>query len=399
MVSPRTHKRGGFTLIEMLVVIAIIVILLSLTLTVVGRIWRKVEDARATFEINKMQEGLQQFKSAFGRYPPARLLLCESAGQWNAALGAGDVKLQRLAQESIEFLQGAFPGIELLNPAITHDWTGRTQLAATPATAGQVSGAVQGPYLLEGQEVLVFMLGGMRIGPVNPAAADPLAGRSGPLGWNSNKQRPCACPPLVTTTRIGPFMEFDEARRIQYQVLNPTGQQGNSVATAGVGGLGGPGGLSSGGWFPVYLDPYGTPYAYYRGYPSGPGVNNYRYENAPYVNVGGGNHYFLLDCARLMRDANTKATTALTTSATADPVVFVPYWKSLTPPLAVATQMTTAAGSASFYKPDTFQIISAGRDGVFGLGGRYDPQNPQMFLVSTYDFDNLTNFTEGQLKP
>jgi prepilin-type N-terminal cleavage/methylation domain-containing protein len=57
-------------------------------------------------------------------------------------------------------------------------------------------------------------------------------------------------------------------------------------------------------------------------------------------------------------------------------------------------------GSASSpWKPDGFQIISAGPDNTFGTGGAYDEQNAGGLLTGgrTAERDNITNFSKGKL--
>lgn len=124
-----------------------------------------------------------------------------------------------------------------------------------------------------------------------------------------------------------------------------------------------------------YADPYGTPYAYFLARDTS--FNNYYNDCSSLV----GNH-------------------------------FVPYFTSATgtgPSLVI-----------KYHRPDKFQLISAGRDRLFGIGGHYDPSNPQMSQWNPAalpfadvgrpgnssspdrvqdDYDNITNFTEGKLVP
>ncbi len=138
------------------------------------------------------------------------------------------------------------------------------------------------------------------------------------------------------------------------------------------------------GWNPAkhlwggYADPYGTPYAYFLARDTS--FNNYSNDCPSLV----GNH-------------------------------FVPYF-------------TTATGTGpnlviKYHRADKFQLISAGRDRLFGIGGQYDPSNPQnsqwqlnVPAVLPFadvgrpgnpsspdrvqdDYDNITNFTEGKMVP
>jgi len=58
-------------------------------------------------------------------------------------------------------------------------------------------------------------------------------------------------------------------------------------------------------------------------------------------------------------------------------------------------------GNTVEYKLNSFQIISPGRDGLYGLGGVYDPDNPDTDLTGTRidERDNITNFSSGVLAP
>src|SRR5262249_44723906 len=148
----------------------------SLTLSVVTRVWRSMEETATQIEINHLAIACEQFKAKFGRYPPARILLCESAADYRRVLtfptGPG---LTNIAEESLEFLAAVFPGIELNDPAVSHDWAGRAQ---HPVVNGNFSGLVPGGgkehYFLEGEECLAYFLGGMRFSNDPNNVFDPL---------------------------------------------------------------------------------------------------------------------------------------------------------------------------------------------------------------------------------
>lgn len=350
----RAPRRTGFTLVELLVVIAIIIILMALALVVVTRIWNKVDESRVTTEIASMAEKFQVFKKEFGRYPPSRLILCENGAAYTALISGGN----QLAVESVEFLTAIFPGINLQAPVaprgfngtsspqtgIGHDWAGR--FGVNGFFSGVVPpGAMTQTYVLEGEEILVYFLGGMRYGDLT---GQPNANSRTPArGFNSNKSLPCAMPPINgNSQRLGPFFEFQEDR-IVYSSFNPPSRRWNAVPTGSA-----PGGI---GYFPVYLDRFDTPYAYFA---ARPGTQN---------NYNGG------DCANLMGG------------------LFMPYYQSQT---TVGPSQVTV-----FHKSDTFQIISAGRDQLFGTGGRYDRNNPEAGLTSAADFDNITNISGGPIVP
>ncbi|HEY8900776.1 MAG TPA: type II secretion system protein GspG [Chthoniobacterales bacterium] len=66
---PPSTSRGAFTLIEILVVIAIIAILASLILSVSGFVQEKAGISRAQVEIKALETALENYKQDNGTYP------------------------------------------------------------------------------------------------------------------------------------------------------------------------------------------------------------------------------------------------------------------------------------------------------------------------------------------
>jgi prepilin-type N-terminal cleavage/methylation domain-containing protein len=344
MRAGNVQKRNAFTLIELLVVIAIIVILMALTVGILSKVWQSVDETKTTVEVNKLAEAVNLFKGQFGRYPPSRIILSQVPGAnpgsyaWGVQQGG---YLGEVFKYSVEYLSSIFPGIDL---SLGHTWSGTANSTAW--------------YTLEGEECLVYFLGGMRYGS------------SGPQGFNTDKTNPTL---NSTSARLGPFFpQFDESR-IAYNSPNAA---------------------NSGNLFPIYKDYYGSPYAYFIA--RFPGTNNYPNRYFPFV--GGNPANIPNDCELL---------------TTFGAVPFLPYFSGTVPPAASASQWPMAA-SFQFFKGDTFQIVSAGRDKLFGTGGQFSVQNPEnsAFLppgvVSGINptpdqlkanYDNITNFTNGRLVP
>lgn len=63
------NKFAGFTLVELLTVIAIIGILAGLVLGVAGYVNRKADIARAQADIEKIKNALEEYRAAYGTYP------------------------------------------------------------------------------------------------------------------------------------------------------------------------------------------------------------------------------------------------------------------------------------------------------------------------------------------
>jgi len=71
----KTKKRQGFTLIEMLVVVLIIVLLAGLVFRMVGAIGKGNDIAETRATIEKVSHALEEFKAIYGKYPPVPFYL------------------------------------------------------------------------------------------------------------------------------------------------------------------------------------------------------------------------------------------------------------------------------------------------------------------------------------
>jgi general secretion pathway protein G len=72
-MSSKRPRPGGFTLVELLVVIVIIGILMGLLIAVVGPTLFRTYSFAITAEINELEGAIDQFKTKFGFYPPSEL--------------------------------------------------------------------------------------------------------------------------------------------------------------------------------------------------------------------------------------------------------------------------------------------------------------------------------------
>lgn len=67
-------RRHGFTVLELLCVVAIIMILVSITVPAVMQAYQAAEYVRCRAEIQELERAVNAFKSRFGRYPPSRYI-------------------------------------------------------------------------------------------------------------------------------------------------------------------------------------------------------------------------------------------------------------------------------------------------------------------------------------
>lgn len=188
------------------------------------------------------------------------------------------------------------------------------------------------------------------------------------VGFNTDKTNPTA---NSTSTRLGPFFEFEPSR------IEP--------------------GLT----FPAYKDVYGSAYLYFAS--TAPGMNNYR------------NRFFPAPLS-VPNDCETIANYAGTLS-------FVPYFVGTVPTVPQGSWgLLVGAPPFKFHKSDTYQIISAGKDKLYGTGGQWNQTDPEQsaFLppavasAAPYsisltpaqwqealqaNYDNITNFAGGRVVP
>jgi prepilin-type N-terminal cleavage/methylation domain-containing protein len=70
ILHPSSCRRRGFTLIEMLIVVAIMVVLASLTFPILGAVKRNMIRTRARGSLVQTQTAIEAYKDKFGHYPP-----------------------------------------------------------------------------------------------------------------------------------------------------------------------------------------------------------------------------------------------------------------------------------------------------------------------------------------
>jgi prepilin-type N-terminal cleavage/methylation domain-containing protein len=219
----------GFTLVELLIVIAIIGLLVSLISAAVWKATATANRVRNQTEISQLATAVESFKQKFGIYPPSKILLGERITDY---FKDGNAKTQPISPfhlDSYATLTTIFPRLDF-SKAFFIDWDGNRALSP--------------PVILEGDQCLVFFLGGIPQVDGN--------GRPFCSGFSTNPADPTYHVQKNGDT-IPPFFEFDSTRLM---VLP------NQFRPAS-------GYLS-------YRDTYGrVPYAYFSSYKTRNGYNRY----------------------------------------------------------------------------------------------------------------------------
>jgi prepilin-type N-terminal cleavage/methylation domain-containing protein len=392
------RERRGFTLTELLTVILILSLLIALLLPVINGALRTARNAAVSAEINQLAQALANFKSKYGEFPPSRIYLCEDGNYVNVGSttpvssingkGAGDITLGLLAQRSLAALRKYFPRINLST-------AGATGSATTFWYDFNGNGVFDtNHYILSGHECLVFFLGGI---PLNDGS-----GNIAMTGFGKDPTNPFTNSVnnsniMYSANRQPPLFEFNTSRLF----LDPNNLSMNGVNP------GNPGYYDSLGNSPPLVAQQ-TPtnfYAYFSAY----GSNNYDPNdvNFPEADSTGALPTELYYTVNFPVVGSKGAVLSGQAVESEGPN---PYTNTLTIP---------ASGTVTYVNPQSFQIMSPGIDGLYGVGGQYvantstGASNPLPFdATNTYsngslctdsqlrvrEQDNLTNVKNGTLR-
>ena len=331
-------RNSAFTLVELLIVIAIIGILASLAAVGVMKALEKGKMVAARLEISQLEAGISAAKTDLGNVEvlPSVLKLYRSKATFeNKANATNPTTLQpsdQLAKSSWMFLTKAFgktiSGESDGTSADVLEWFGADRNSTTgvltgssywPITAQEPDGSVT----LHGMEVLVFLLGGI-------PAYDTSANKVTFQGFSSARLNPCEVKPNSNLKRKGPYYDFDTAR-ISCRKLDTSGYFTNYIANNLMNDYKPK--------FYTYKNPYDGYYAYFAS-------TDYK------------TYYF-----------NT-------------PLYFGS--NSLYP-------FKTGTGLYPYVNPKTFQIISQGQDQTFGSGGTYTAGVGD-YVLGGVGYDDMSNF-------
>lgn len=393
--------RKGFTLVELLIVIVVLGILMALLLPVINGAMRTARNAAVSAEINQIATALENFKSKYGTYPPSRVYLMEN-GDYSAATGGssatalwtsatsyydptspgtGDLNVAQLASRTLSAFRRIWPRVQLSTSGavfsststVWYDFNGNGNFDTTP-------------YVLRGHECLTFFLGGIPLYDSATASYSLTGFGKDPANPFTNM---IVGNKMYNGNRLSPFYEFNPGR------LFPDPANLNIPGTTTLLNV------------PAYYDTLnsGPPqagtgsinfYAYFSAYGSG----NYDPNDVNFAESdSAGNSPISLNFYVPFPLSGSSSQINVATSPSPNP-----YTTTLTEP----TNKTV-----TYWKPQTFQVISAGADGVFGLGGQYLQQSqsstaPLPFdstnsvttdqSIRTREYDNLTNFKTSTLQ-
>lgn len=411
----RTRTRRAFTLIELLVVVVVLAILIALLLPAINGAMRTAKEAAVSAEINQMSQALAQFKSTYGDYPPSRVILVENGNYtplmgntspvssmnsttgWAPAGGTGDITIGQLATRTLSAMRRFWPKVQFStngspppniangNGNYFYDFNGNGVLDPYP-------------YVLEGHECLVFFLGGIPLPNPIPTATGGYSTETtfAMTGFGQDPTNPFTNSingsPMYNANRRTPLFAFNPGRLF----LDPSNISNNRGYTG----------------MPGYVDSInnGAPsigtgqgpvgfYAYFSAYGNGNydpnDVNFYEVDN----NMSGPIE-LIYNVHFPTYGTSPVGSVYLATSPSPNP-----YTSTLT--------AGTTSGTISFQQPQTFQIISSGSDGLYGVGGQYvsssqatamplpvdtaHTKNTSDGSIRSRENDNITNFKAGRL--
>ncbi|MFO0845995.1 MAG: prepilin-type N-terminal cleavage/methylation domain-containing protein [Gemmataceae bacterium] len=288
----RPTRRPGYTFIELMMVVAIIALLVALLLGGINKVVQLQSRTETTSDIMQMAKSLQVAKIEYNHveYLPSRL---------------------RLWKDSAKYTDPAADAVTKATANVLRSMFGKRIFHVANNVSNKFAGwGVPDGTELKGAECLVFYLGGM------PDTVNKKCN-----GFSTDALDPTK----VGGERKGPYYAFKSSRLV-------TGPSGTYF---------------------MYLDPYGSPYAYFGAYTAG--------EYAPTAIYGAS-------------QVNTDNSNLGLTDA---------YFDTASP--------------KRWMSPNTFQIISAGRNKAFGSGGKVIVSTNSPGRTDEDSSDNLTNFSQTEL--
>ena len=337
---PLPHRRGraAFSLVELMVVIGIIALLAGLLLPAITNSQTSAEQLETQTELSRFDNALIAFQREYGQYPPSFFVINENPQKWYLSTSLTDEEKIRRddSLRTIRALFGQQFDVSAIDPV---DINGDGSVPSDVMTDGDT-------IYLNGAESLVFFLGGMMV--------DGPSGSRVPIGFSRDGTFPFSL--TTTSNRTQPF-EFDGSRFVD---------------------LDGDGMLE-------YLDAFTnqqTPYQYFSAY----GGSGYRPAG--------------FDGLINEREASPAADDIVDDETI---VIGTGSDTQLIGPRFAYHKLDSGGTGASIdmdqpWNPDTYQILSPGQDGLYGLGGSFDPDQGLETPTGARDFGAVSDLGFNNLK-
>src|SRR5437879_2960836 len=108
-----SHSPQGFTLVELLAVIAIIGVLVAILLVAIIPMLGRGYEFQTTNDIRQMDNAISNFKGKHTVLPPSRIVL--------------SADMSKIDPTSMAYLNAIWPRLGWADPAVTLDWAGTGQ--------------------------------------------------------------------------------------------------------------------------------------------------------------------------------------------------------------------------------------------------------------------------------
>src|SRR5262245_57907900 len=156
--ASHARSRAGFTLVELLMVIAIIAVLAALLLAGVSAVMNKRYDMADVNDLNQLKISLENFKTDKGVYPPSRIVLYPKYSDYFMSPSiCGDAALDK---DSIKIINRIWKNIG--GGSASDPFFGPPNTGINWASTGNLAPNTFPPFvILEGDQCLVFFLGGV----------------------------------------------------------------------------------------------------------------------------------------------------------------------------------------------------------------------------------------------